>query len=99
MPDLKEYFIDLDDVTDKDSLMSIFKSSLGFPDYFGNNWDALYDNLTDPILLPDSCSIHLQGYEEFCQRSPEIATSLVDILNDVIEERKQHGEKFRFNYS
>ena len=38
--------------TDKEKLHSILKSEFNFPDYYGNNLDALWDCLTGDIKLP-----------------------------------------------
>jgi ribonuclease inhibitor len=39
-------------ITDKEKLHSILKSEFNFPDYYGNNLDALWDCLTGDIKLP-----------------------------------------------
>ncbi|NEB05199.1 barstar family protein [Streptomyces sp. SID13726] len=40
--------LDLDGVTDKADLMDRCARDLPLPDYFGRNWDALADVLSDP---------------------------------------------------
>lgn len=39
-------------IRDKDELLSQLSSKLRFPDYFGNNWDALDECLRDLSWLP-----------------------------------------------
>jgi len=39
--------IDLAGCTDKATLLARFAAALHFPDWFGHNWDALSDCLTD----------------------------------------------------
>src|SRR4051812_47503314 len=40
-------YVNLSNIQNKDSLMSVYAQSLKFPSYFGNNWDALNDMLAD----------------------------------------------------
>ncbi|MET8080151.1 barstar family protein [Streptomyces sp. NPDC005303] len=42
--------LDLDGVTDKAGLMDRCARDLRLPDWFGRNWDALADVLSDPDL-------------------------------------------------
>jgi RNAse (barnase) inhibitor barstar len=44
--------IDLHGVSDKASLLHEIGAAVGFPEYFGMNWDALYDCLTDMSWRP-----------------------------------------------
>lgn len=39
--------VDLRAVSGKDGLLAAFAAGLGFPDWFGGNWDALEDCLND----------------------------------------------------
>jgi RNAse (barnase) inhibitor barstar len=39
--------IELSDVMDKDGLLAAIAQAMDFPDWFGRNWDALADCLTD----------------------------------------------------
>lgn len=45
--------LDLDGVTDKAALMDRCARDLELPGYFGRNWDALADVLSDPGLWPE----------------------------------------------
>ena len=44
---LKYIYIDLATVKDKQAFLKILAERLAFPAYFGMNWDALKDSLTD----------------------------------------------------
>lgn len=39
--------VNISDISDEESLYSEMAMKLSFPEYFGRNWDALYDCLTD----------------------------------------------------
>ena len=43
----KKYVIDCDKMTDRASAHAHIAEVLGFPEYYGNNLDALFDCLTD----------------------------------------------------
>lgn len=40
-------FVNISDVPDKDSLFNQMEEMFRFPPYFGHNWDALYECITD----------------------------------------------------
>ena len=45
---------------------------LTFPDYFGRNWDAVYDCLTDLSWLPAAgYALVLDGFDQFAMDAPE----------------------------
>ena len=50
---IQKIHIDLDTVANRDDLFRIVASIFLFPDYFGNNWDALFDLMysLDPETL------------------------------------------------
>ncbi len=76
--------IDGGDIPDGAALLARLARELQFPDYFGSNWDALQDCLTDlPDWLPAS------GYllvfteaGELCRRRPGDLASFKDVLAD-----------------
>jgi RNAse (barnase) inhibitor barstar len=45
---------------------------LSFPDYFGRNWDAVYDCLTDPSWLPaEGLVLVFDGFGALASSAPE----------------------------
>ncbi|KAG0172355.1 hypothetical protein DFQ28_009855, partial [Apophysomyces sp. BC1034] len=44
---LEFVYVNCSSATTKDKILDIIARSLNFPAYFGKNWDALYDCLTD----------------------------------------------------
>ncbi len=49
----REYILDCEMMTDRNTAREYIAEQLGFPDYYGKNLDALFDCLTDL----DECSI------------------------------------------
>ncbi|MFF3349974.1 barstar family protein [Streptomyces sp. NPDC002779] len=64
--------LDLTGVTDKAGLMDRCLRDLGLPDYFGRNWDALADVLSDPGLWPEGPAMVLvRNWEPYAEARPE----------------------------
>jgi hypothetical protein len=57
--------------------------ALSLPAYFGHNWDALYDCLTDPSWLPGSgCVILYDGFGGLARAEPEQWQSGLTVLHE-----------------
>lgn len=74
--------LDLERVEDKDHLMLALRTDLDLPEYFGNNWDALADVLSDPEQMPDAYGLGLCGLGQFQRRHPRLWHALEDALLD-----------------
>ena len=56
---------------------------LHFPDYFGHNWDAVYDCLTDLNWLPAAGYVLvLDGFDQFATDEPEQWKIALKVLRD-----------------
>jgi RNAse (barnase) inhibitor barstar len=75
--------IDLAGCRDKDELLARFALTLDFPAWFGGNWDALFDCLTDLSWRPAPGYLlvfeHAAGLRE---AAPEALDTAVAILGD-----------------
>ncbi|SFU34913.1 MULTISPECIES: barstar family protein [Pseudomonas] len=73
--------IDLSEVTSSDELHSILKDELGFPGWYGCNWDAFWDAITALVEMP----IHLKisGWNTLSRRLPGDAKLMQKILEDM----------------
>ena len=58
--------------------------ALRFPDYFGHNWDAVYDCLTDPSWLPAAAGyvLVLDGFNQFATDEPEQWSIALKVLRE-----------------
>ncbi len=65
--------LDLDGVTDKAGLMDRCARDLELPDWFGRNWDALADSLTDLRALPEAGALLLvvRNWQPYAKARPE----------------------------
>lgn len=64
---MEEIIIDCSSIRSKEDLHNLFRENLCFPDWYGNNLDALYDCLTDctgtvRLLNWDTAETHLGTY-------------------------------------
>jgi RNAse (barnase) inhibitor barstar len=68
----------------KTAVMTELARLLQFPSYFGNNWDALYDCLTDLAWLPAAGYIIVvtEAHRLLVRREADY-TTFVDVMNDV----------------
>lgn len=47
----QKYIIDFKDVKNRYDMFETISTAMDFPDYFGNNWDACWDCITDMANL------------------------------------------------
>lgn len=100
---MKFCILDGENITDKEKLHDILAVSLGFPDWYGMNLDALYDCLTD---IREETEIEIRGIPALEANLGRTARGLLKVLRDAAEENTalhlkadwgQEGEAFRRN--
>ncbi|AYL34995.1 barstar family protein [Streptomyces fungicidicus] len=67
--------VDLDGVADKAGLMDRCARALALPDWFGRNWDALADSLSDRTVWPEGAVergllIVVDGWRAYARAHP-----------------------------
>ena len=88
----EKYTINFTDVKNFLEMHFVIKESLGFPDYYGCNWSALWDSLTD--MYGEPIRIEILGLENIKNKFGE---ETVDKMIDVFK-RFKHFEKSFENY-
>lgn len=76
--------IDLSAADSSKSLQFLLRESLGFPAWYGCNWDAFWDGITGLVEMPRR--LRLRGWREFAARLPEDAHLLRQCLNDMADQ-------------
>ena len=71
--------IDLRAATGREALMQQLSVGLDLPSYFGRNWDALYDLLTETT---QPTAIQILGWDHFQNHHRELARQLKSVLID-----------------
>lgn len=74
--------LELAGVHDKASFLARCAQDLELPEWFGHNWDALADCLTDLSWWgePAGYLVVATGWEEFSAAAPDDASTAVDVL-------------------
>jgi len=79
----------------KAAVIAAFAQALRFPDWFGDNWDALADSLGDLSWLPASgYLLLLEHFDPWRAGEPEEFDLLLDVLNDTATRWIGEGRPF-----
>lgn len=74
----KEYIVDFHNVKNYLEMHFVIRKSLEFPDYYGCNWSAFWDCLTD--MYGDPLHITIKGLETIRKRFDDAADKMIEIL-------------------
>ncbi|TNC72653.1 ribonuclease inhibitor [Janthinobacterium lividum] len=70
--------IDLSEINSPRQLHAALAAALGFPSFYGMNWDAFWDAITGLVDMPQQIELH--GWPAFAARLPHDAAILQRIL-------------------
>ncbi|WP_030128916.1 barstar family protein [Pseudomonas sp. QTF5] len=70
--------IDLSRVTSSGELHSTLSDALGFPGWYGCNWDAFWDAITGLVQMPTQLKI--SGWDTLSRRLPDDARLMQECL-------------------
>lgn len=73
------YILDFRHIKSYGEVHKIIRETFDFPDYYGENWSAFWDCLTDMV---GEAPIHVQiyGVERFKSKFPEQCATMLNIL-------------------
>lgn len=87
--------VDLASAGGKPDLMGAVSRALAFPEWFGANWDALEDCLTDMSWLPaPGYAVLMSGCERYRASDPEGFQTALDIFADASQFWRAEGVAF-----
>jgi hypothetical protein len=87
--------VPLEGSVDKEALLQRFAAPLEFPDWFGRNWDALEDCLTDLSWYEaDGYVLLLHGADALAERRSDDYGVLVDVLGACAQYWRERGVPF-----
>lgn len=73
-------------IPDRPAFFAALATALHFPDYFGHNWDAVYDLLTDPGWFPnEGLVLVLANFPRFAEQQPEQWRKGLQVFQDACD--------------
>lgn len=72
------YTIDFSNVKQYTEMHLVIRDALDFPDYYGRNWSAFWDCLTD--MYGESIHIEIIGLDVIEKQFDDAATKMLEIL-------------------
>jgi RNAse (barnase) inhibitor barstar len=73
--------IDLIEVQSSEELHCVLKDALGFPEWYGCNWDAFWDAITGLVEMPEY--LRISGWKMLSKRLPEDARLMQECLTEL----------------
>ena len=86
--------IDLSDINSPRQLHAALASALGFPSFYGMNWDAFWDAITGLVDMPQQ--LELRGWQSFAARLPAEAAILQRILARMAQDMPAQAAQVRY---
>ena len=80
---MNEIIIDLREVNTKQEFHNLLSSQLRFPDWYGNNWDAFWDMITDTEIVTMPKRLTLLGFKELSEKLPKDAKIFQECFIDL----------------
>ncbi len=80
---MKELIIDLKEVNTRQELHGLLSTKLGFPDWYGHNWDAFWDLIrdVDTVIMPNR--LVLLGFKSLSKKLPKDAKIFQECFIDL----------------
>lgn len=80
------FYLDGSTISNKAEFLQACAKAMNFPDYFGDNWDAFEDMLTDLEWVSENRYLVLYTQpERFAQGDADEWTTAIDILQSAVE--------------
>ena len=92
---LRLFTVDASVARTKAQMLGLLGRTLEFPSWFGRNWDALEDCLTDLSWIEQpGALIHIEGFGAYAKADPDGFAILLDIFKTSAEYWRGEGKCF-----
>jgi|LNFM01.1.fsa_nt_gb RNAse (barnase) inhibitor barstar len=92
---LRYFTLDASSARTKSQVLGLLGRTLAFPSWFGRNWDALEDCLTDLSWIDEAGIVmHVEGYTSYAESDPDGFIILLDIFKTSAEYWRGEGRGF-----
>jgi RNAse (barnase) inhibitor barstar len=81
-----EQTIDVSRIYDDETLHEYLSARLGFPGFYGMNWDAFWDCITDDEMSSMPTVLKIKGIEDLRRLAPDTERNFSKCLNDYLAE-------------
>ena len=81
--------VDVSDIATSEQLHSFLRERLGFPDYYGCNFDSFWDCITDPDQSRMPAALRVVGLQALASSLPHEARLLRECLERLSLERPE----------
>lgn len=87
--------VDLAGLNNAASVLRKIGDDLAFPSWYGANFDALFDCLSDPENFPEApCLLRIDGINVVRLAAPETFSTLIEVLDAAISALNDSGTAF-----
>ena len=84
-----EVHIDVSGVPTSEALHELLAETFRFPEYYGRNWDAFWDCITDPEQSQMPMLLRVNGWPSLNQRLPREARLFRECLDELTRVRPE----------
>ena len=83
---------DSSQLTSEEDIMDAFNKAFDFPDYFGRNWDAWIDCMSDE-LTGDAIEIMVTGTDKLIENHREVFLNLIGCVGATNRYYQENGKQ------
>ncbi len=78
--------IDISGCKYPDQLHEILRDCFGFPKYYGKNWDAFWDCISEMFFVNDTREVQIIGFHSLPKELREYCKPMLEIFRDLHKE-------------